>query len=273
MAEPVKATAEEEEVQETVKALGLTEGTVTLDEGGAPATEPVVAPAAPVIAPATPAPPVPPKDDADTLKGFAMREKERADEFRKLFETEQAETKRLRAALGAPTPPAPTAQQVEVRQYIRDVLADGLLAEELARVPEEVLDKHPSIKKRDMAIYLAHDANAQTRFLGRFPPKQQPVAQRILPILQQRRQASGYQRSYDELYEEYAQGIREQAELVGLTVSETQPEGVPTGAPPLPPGPAGAVPPSLSGIRGGSGPATSQPVSLSIEDARTFGLA
>lgn len=275
MTEPVKLTPEEEAVQEQVKALKLTEGPVVLDEEGAPVAEPVAAPvampAAPAAAPATPAQP---KDDADTLKGFAMREKERADEFRRLFETEQAETKRLRAALGTPAPPAQTPQQVEVRQYLREVLADGLLAEVVAALPEEVLDKHPSIRKRDMAIYLTRDDVAQTRFLGRFSPKEQPKVQRsILPILQARRQASGYQKSYDEIYDEYAKGVKEQAELVGLTVSETPPEGGPPGALPQPPGPPGPVPPSLFGVRGGSGPATSQPVPLSAEDARTFGLA
>ena len=182
----------------------------------------------------------------------------------------------MRAALGTPAGPAPTAQQAEVRQYLREVLTDGLLAEVVANLPEDVLDKHPSIRKRDMAIYLTRDDIAQTRFLGRFPSKDQPKAQRsLLPILQARRQASGYQKSYDELYDEYASGLKEQAELVGLTVSETPPEGGPSGDPPAPPsapGPAGPVPPSLSGVRGGPGPATPQPATLSAEDARTYGL-
>ena len=270
MPEPVKLTPEEEAVQEQVKALGLTEGSVILDEGGAPVAEPVVVPAAPVVVTAAPAAPVPPKDDAGTLKEWAEREKTRADDTRRLLEAEQAETKRLRAALGTPTPPAPTAQQTEVRQYLREELASGLLAEALATLPEDVLDKHPSFRKRDMAIFLTRDDVAQGRFLSRFEPKQQPAVQRtILPILQARRQASGYQKSYDELYEEHAKGIREQAELVGLTVSETPPEGTPPSTPVSP----GPVPPSLSGVRGGSGSATPQPVPLSTEDARTFGLA
>lgn len=276
MPEPVKLTPEEEAVQEQVKALGLTEGTVVLDEGAAPAAEPVVVPAAPAVVPAAPvvSPPVPPRDDAGTLKAWAEREKERADDMRRLLDAEQAETKRLRAALGTPTPPAPTAQQVEVRQYIRAELADGLLAEVLAALPEEVLDKHPSMRKRDMAIYLTREDNAQTRFLGRFPPKDQVKVQRsILPILQARRQASGYQKSYDEIYDEYATGVKEQAELVGLTISEPPTEGAPPVAPSLTPGPTGIVPPNLSGVRGASGPTTVQPVSLSIEDARTYGLA
>ena len=73
MPEPVKLTPEEEAVQEQVKALGLTEGSVILDEGGAPVAEPVVVLAAPVVVPAAPAAPVPPKDDAGTLKEWAER--------------------------------------------------------------------------------------------------------------------------------------------------------------------------------------------------------
>jgi len=279
MTEPVKLTPEEEAVQEQIKALGLVEGSVVLGDEGTPPTEPAVAPpptsAAPAAAPAPPAP-TPPKDDSGTIKEWAEREKQRADDTRRLLEAEQAETKRLRAALGTPAGPAPTAQQAEVRQYLREVLTDGLLAEVVANLPEDVLDKHPSIRKRDMAIYLTRDDIAQTRFLGRFPSKDQPKAQRsLLPILQARRQASGYQKSYDELYDEYASGLKEQAELVGLTVSETPPEGGPSGDPPAPPsapGPAGPVPPSLSGVRGGPGPATPQPATLSAEDARTYGL-
>ena len=278
MPEPVQLTPEEEAVQEQVRTLGLTEGSVVLDGDGAPPAEPVVTPAAPVAAaPAAPAAPTPPRDESGTLKEWAEREKQRADETRKLLEAEQAETRRLRAALGTPVSPTPTPQQTEVRQYLREVLADGLLAEVVAALPEEVLDKHPSIRKRDLAIYLTRDDIAQTRFLGRFAPKEQPKVQRsILPILQARRQASGYQKSYDEIYDEYAKGVKEQAELVGLTVSETPPEGAPPGPPPAPapvPGQPTPVPPSLSGVRGGPGPASPQPAALSTEDARTFGMA
>lgn len=278
MPEPVQLTPEEEAVQERVRTLGLTEGSVVLDEGGALPAEPVVIPAAPVAAaPAAPVAPTPPRDESGTLKEWAEREKQRADETRRLLEAEQAETKRLRAALGTPPAPVQTPQQVEVRQYLREVLAEGLLAEVVAALPEDVLDKHPSIRKRDMALFVTREDIAQTRFLGRFPPKDQPKVQRsMIPVLQARRQASGYQKSYDELYDEYAQGIKEQAELVGLTVSETPPGETPSGTPPAPPaapGPQVPIPPSLSGVRGGSGPSTPQPVQLSPEDARTFGLA
>lgn len=275
MPEETKPTPEQQAVDETVQALGLTEGSVVLDEGAAPAAEPVVAPAAPPAAPVVAPVAVPPRDDAGTLKEWAQREKERADETRRLLEAEQGETRRLRAALGVPATPAPTPQQQEVRQYMREVLMDGLLAEVVASLPEDVLDKHPSIRKRDMAIYLTREDMAQTRFLGRFEAKQQPTVQRaILPILQARRQASGYQKSYDELYEEYAKSLKEQAEVVGLVVTESPPTGGPIpGTPPPAPGTPGSIPPSLSGVRGGSGPTTPQPATLSVEDARPFGLA
>lgn len=277
MPEETKPTPEQQAIDETVKALGLVEGTVVLDEGETPPPATPTPPAAPAAAPPAPTPPAatPPKDERETLKGFAESERERANEFRRLFEAEQAETKRLRAALGVPTPPTQTPQQLEVRQYLREVLADGLLAEALANVPEEALDKHPSIRKRDMAIYMTREDVAQTRFLGRFEPKQQPGIQRaILPILQARRQASGFQKSYDELYDEYANGLKEQAELVGLTVSEPQPAGAtPPGPSSAVPGPTIPLPPSLSGVRGGSGPTTPQPGTLSPEDGRIYGMA
>lgn len=273
MGEETKPTEEQREVDETVKALGLTEGTVVLDEGAPPA-EPTPTPPAPTAATTAPPPPppAPPKEDAGTLKAWAEREKDRADETRRLLEVEQAETKRLRAALGVPPPTTQTPQQLEVRQYLREVLAEGLLAEALTALPEDVLDKHPSMRKRDMAIYVTREDMAQTRFLGRFEPKQQPTVQRaILPILQARRQASGYQKSYDDLYDEYAQSLKEQAEVVGLVVSEKPPAGEITPTPT--PGQGGPLPPSLSGVRGGAGPGTPQPANLSVEDARTFGLA
>jgi len=277
MVEPVKRTPEEEAVQEEVRKLGLVEGPTIVGE-----TEEAI-PAVPAVAavPAAPAEPAVPvaavpavaaAPEGGTLKEWAEREKGRADSERGRADTLEAENKRLRLALGTPVGPPPAEADVNARKWMLDVLTSGgLLAEAIEKLPEDALDKHPTIRKRDMAIYMTRDEIAQTQFLGRFEPKQRPVVQkRVLPILRQQRQASGFQDNYDDLYDKYAQGIKEQAELVGLVVTE------PGAAPVVQPGPPaapGAIPPSLSGVRGGGSPGTPTAEPLSVEDARVLGLA
>ena len=280
MVEPVKLTPEQEAVQEEVKKLGLVEGTTVIGEAeeaipAVPAVPAVPAPpavpAAPAAAvPATPAEPLAP--GGRTLKEWAEAEQARANTERGRAEGLEAENKRLRLALGTPTGPAPAEADVNARKWVLDLLTSGgLLAEAIEKLPEDALDKHPTIRKRDMAIYMTRDEIAQTQFLGRFEPKQRPVVQkRVLPILRQQRQSSGFQDNYDDLYDKYAQGIKEQAELVGLVVTEPGAAPVVPAAPPAAPG---AIPPSLSGVRGGGSPGTPSAEPLSVEDARVLGLA
>jgi len=276
MTEPVKRTPEEEAVQKQIEDLGLKDETIVDGEQPTPETPAApAAPAAPVVpaAPAAAVPATPAAPEAGTLKEWAEREKTRADSERTRAEGLDAENKRLRLALGTPAGPAPTEADANARKWVLDLLTSGgLLAEAFEKLPEEVLDKHPTIKKRDMAIWLGRDEIAQTQFLGRFEPKQRPVVQkRVLPILRGQRQASGFQDSYDDLYDKYAQGIKEQAELVGLVVTEPGAAPAPVlGQPQAPPGP---IPPSLSGVRGVSGPAGPPAEPLSVEDARVLGLA
>ena len=186
------------------------------------------------------------------------------------------EVNRLRGVLQ--TPEAASKGEAEANafawmaQAFKSPEGRRLIAELISELPEDVLDKHPTIRKRDMAIYLGRDEIAQTQFLGRFEPKQRAVAQkRLLPILRQQRQASGFQEGYDELYDKYVQGFKEQADLVGLTV--TEPGAAPPPQPGQPPVPAGPIPPSLSGVRGGGGPGSPPAEPLDIETARWLGMA
>src|SRR3990167_2864389 len=269
MTEPVKRTPEEEAVQKQIEDLGLKDETIVDGEQPTPETPAApAAPAAPVVpaAPAAAVPATPAAPEAGTLKEWAEREKTRADSERTRAEGLDAENKRLRLALGTPAGPAPTEADANPRKWVLDLLTSGgLLAEAFEKLPEEALDKHPTIRKRDMAIYLTRDEIAQTQFLGRFEPKQRPVVQKsVLPILRNQRQTSGFQKTYDDLYDEYAQGIKAQAELIGLTV--TEPGAAPAPVPGQPPAPTGPIPPSLTGVRGGGPPAGTTPQPLAIED-------
>ena len=281
MTDPVKRTPEEEAVQKQIEDLGLKDETIVDGEGGEPTPATPAAPAAPA-APATPAAPVaaapatPAAPESGTLREWAEAEQARANTERGRAEGLEAENKRLRGALQ--TPETASKNEAEenaftwVEQALKSPRGRRVIGELISELPEDLLDKHPTIRKRDMAIYMTRDEIAQTQFLGRFEPKQRPVVQkRVLPILKTQRQASGFQDTYDDLYDKYAQGIKEQAELVGLVVTEPGAAPAPsTGHPPTPPGP---IPPSLSGVRGVSGPVGPTAEPLSVEDARVLGLA
>ena len=280
MTDPVKRTPEEEAVQKQIEELGLKDETIVDGEQPIPAVP--AAPAAPA-APATPAAPVAAapaapvlSEDGRKLKEWAEAEQARANTERGRAEGLEAENKRLRGALQTPETASKNEAEENAFTWVEHALKSPrgrrVIGEFISELPEDLLDKHPTIRKRDMAIYLTRDEIAQTQFLGRFEPKQRPVVQkRVLPILQTQRQHSGYRESYDDLYDRYAQGVKEQAELVGLVVSE--PGSAPAPAPGPPPTPAGPIPPSLAGVRGGGSPAGATPEPLSIEDARVLGLA
>ena len=243
MTEPVKRTPEEEAVQKQIEDLGLKDETIVDGEGGEPTPATPAAPAAPA-APATPAAPVAAapaapvlSEDGRKLKEWAEAEQARANTERGRAEGLEAENKRLRGALQTPETASKNEAEENAFTWVEHALKSPrgrrVIGELISELPEDLLDKHPTIRKRDMAIYMTRDEIAQTQFLGRFEPKQRPVVQkRVLPILKTQRQASGFQDTYDDLYDKYAQGIKEQAELVGLVVTEPGAAPAPSPTPP-----------------------------------------
>jgi hypothetical protein len=274
MVDTPTVTPEQQAVNEEVQKLGLKDEVVqetdtveTPPPAAPPATTPTTPPP-PATPPATP--PAAPSDaqrELDGLRERVEREKTRADETRRTLDAKEMEIQRLRTALGVPattTPPDP--QEAQGVAWMRAKLKD-ILPELIAELPEEVLDKHKSFQKRDMGLYFTREAMDQAAFLNDFTTEQRKVVKtHVLPILQQQRRLGGNKDTYEKLYEDYAKGVKAQAELLGLSAT-------PPPSPPTPAAPNVSVPPSLSGVTGGPASVPSQPETLSVQDAKLLGLA
>lgn len=203
---------------------------------------------------------------------WADREKERADRERDDRQRSENELTRLRT-LPQPLQPTAKKERTEEEKKAREWLVENIKemgAEILQYIPEEALSRHPAMAKRDMAIFLTRDQLEQQQFLGQFPQdKQEAVRKSILPELQQGKQASGWRKSYFELWDEKRKAVAETASLYGVV-----------GAPPAPPQPPVQpvipiqVPPTLAGVPGGVQPRVQeQKTPLSAEELRVFGAA
>lgn len=283
MAEKAKLTPEQEEAERVLAAAGYVDEVGASSDGSRlmpEATPEVVPPEKPVETPVEKPSDALSAEELATLReqakrgGWADREKERADRERAEKDTLAVENARLRVALGTPVQPlAPKgtpeeeAQEKIAREWLRKNLKD-VLPEILAEIPAEVLGRHPAFGKRDAAILLTHDSVDQQGFLAQFDAKKQAIIRkRVLPELRQRRQASGWQKSYDELWEEKVAQEREAAELYGNT------PGPPARPSPDHPADRPATPPHLAGVHGGQLKLRSESPPLSYEDMKVFGLA
>lgn len=284
MPDPV-ATPQTTPEDDAVKALekaGFQDGVVTITDGSQ-----AMPPAELQPAEIPPAPTPQPLDELKRLQreveelkglkeraGWADREKERADGERQRANVLEEELKRARIALGAPTKTEPiplTPEEEAGKRWFMAHLKD-MLPEMLSQVPEETLAKHPAFQKRDMAIFMTREELDQTRFLSQFNQEQRDVVQRrILPGLQQARQASGYRKGYSELWDDQKKAFKESAELYGFALPPPQIPGQPP-ATPTQPAPV-SVPPTLSGIPSGVSPTGTKPMPLlSEQDQRLMGL-
>lgn len=198
---------------------------------------------------------------------WADREKERADREREDRQRYENELARLRST---PAQPPAKKEMTEEEKKAREWLSTNLremIPDIVQYIPEEALSKHPAMAKRDMAIFLTRDQLEQQQFLGQFTPdKQEAVRKSILPELQQAKQASGWRKSYFELWDEKRKAVAEAASLYGV------------GGPPPPPPPSQPVapiqvPPTLAGVPGGVQPKVQeQKTPLTAEEMRVFGL-
>ena len=284
MAEKVKLTPEQEEAERVLTAAGYVDEVGASSDGSALMPEDTLGAVKPETTGETPAEKPPESLSAEELVtlreqakrgGWADREKDRADRERAEKDVLAVENTRLRAALGTPVqPPAPrgTPEEEEREKIARDWLRKNLkdvLPEILAEIPAEVLGRHPAFGKRDAAILLTHDTVDQQGFLSQFDPKRQAIIRkRVLPELRQRRQASGWTKGYDELWEEKVAQERESAELYGNT----------PGAPPTRPATdysadRPATPPHLAGVHGGQPKPRSESPPLTYDEMKVFGLA
>lgn len=202
---------------------------------------------------------------------WADREKERADREREDRQRYENELSRLRTLPQPPQPPAKkelTEEEKKAREWLQTNLKE-MIPEIVGLIPEEALSRHPAMAKRDMAIFLTRDQLEQQQFLGQFSQdKQEAVRKSILPELQQAKQASGWRKSYFELWDEKRRAVAEAASLYGVG-------GTPPPPPPPPNQPVAPVqvPPTLAGVPGGVQPKVQeQKTPLSVEEMRVFGL-
>ncbi len=270
----------EEDVTKLLEKAGFQDGAVSITDG----SQPMPTPDTPTPAP-TPEPIPSPVDQVKQLQdevkalkeraGWSEREKERADNERQGRLAAEDELRRTRAiALGTPIKGEEkvlTAEEEAGKRWFKTHLKE-MLSDALSEVPEETMAKLPVFQKRDMAIFQTRDELDQSRFLNQFTPEQRDVVQRrILPSLQQARQASRFSKGYSELWEDQKKAFQESAMLYGMTLPNPQTPGPVVPTPALPP-PVG-VPPTLSGVPSGVSPTTGKPMPmLSEQDQRLMGL-
>ena len=281
------AKTDEERTQEvlekTLAAAGFQEGTPGPVEDG---SQPMPTPPEPLVEAAPVEKPPEPTEEVKRLQeevkalkekeGWGERAQKTADRERQRADENKAEADRLRTALGAPTKPVERVltpeEQVQVdlgRKWLREELP-GVLKD----IPEEALAQHPAMKKMAVGLWMMGDELEKSRFISQFELKERAAVEaKIIPALQQARQASGFKKGYTELFEEMKKSYQETAGIFGMT---PPPGGNPPPPPSHPvglPSPAPAfVPPSLSGVSGGGPPSGGNAKPLDLETARWLGI-
>jgi hypothetical protein len=276
----------QEGLEKTLTAAGFQEGTPAPVEEGSQAMPPAPAPATEETPPVEAAKPPEPTEEVKRLqdenkalkdKGeWADRAQKAADRERQRAEKAEGENERLRTALGTPTKPTervltPEEQaQVDLgRKWLREELP-GVIKD----IPEEALAQHPAMKKMAVGLFMMGDELEKSRFISQFELKERAAVEtRIIPALQQARQASGFKKGYAELFEEMKKSYQETAGIFGMTA----PPGEPPPPPPTPrfgvPAPTPTtIPPSLSGVSGGGPPSGGNVKPLDLETARWLGI-
>ena len=217
----------EDDVTKLLEKAGFQDGAVIATDGSQPLPASDAGPPVP-----TPEPIPSPVDQVKQLQeevkalkeraGWSEREKERADNERQGRLAAEEELRRTRAiALGTPIKgeekvltPEEEAGKRWFKTHLKEMLSDAL-----SEVPEETMAKLPVFQKRDMAIFQTRDELDQSRFLNQFTPEQRDVVQRrILPSLQQARQASRFTKGYSELWDDQKKAFQESAMLYGMTL-------------------------------------------------------
>lgn len=321
MSKPGEVDPEVQAAEDALKAAGLQDASMV--DGGDPgrispqAGEPEPTPAPSTVTP--PASPEPPKPTGPSveelhaqladlqnqvksvgeLREWAEREKKRADGEREERQRVQTELDTVRrAAVGVKPDPTQVTGGVDLSgldeqervgvEWLAKMLprvASKIAPTVVQHISEEALASHPAIRKRDIAIHLAHEQAAQAEFMSMFPKAEdrKAVRESLMPVLKARLQAKratgDFHSTYLDVYEEARNSFKAQAALLGLDVADptapvpAKPVASPAAAAPAPPAPV-QVPPTLVGVPGGSAaPVATEMVPLSREQLAVFGLA